>query len=184
MTRRIAVEPLTAAAFAPFGEVIEARGPPTAIINRGKCARHSDLAVLDFAGPNGRAGISLFHAQPYELPLTLEMVERHPLGSQAFLPMSADPFLVVVAENRAEDRAEDGPGDGGGRPGTPLAFLAAPGQGVNYRRGTWHGVLTPLGRPALFAVVDRIGPGDNLEEHWFEQAYVIDALPEHQGAGP
>jgi ureidoglycolate lyase len=159
VSREIFIEPLTAEAFAPFGEVIEARGAPTVMINRGICGRYSDLAALDFT--DGRAGISVFEGQPYALPLTLEMVEQHPLGSQAFLPMSEYPFLVVVAP------------DENGVPGAPRAFLTRPGQGVNYRRGVWHGVLTPLGRKALFAVVDRIGDGGNLEEHWFEKAYVI-----------
>jgi len=141
--------------------VIEAQGAPTVMINRGNCARYSDLAALEFAGEAGRAGISLFEGQPYALPLTLDMMERHPLGSQAFLPMSSDPFLVIVAP------------DAGGRPGKPLAFLSATGQGVNYRRNVWHGVLTPLGRAGTFAVVDRIGSGDNLEEYWFDSPWRV-----------
>lgn len=96
------------------------------------------------------------------MPLTLEMVERHPQGSQAFVPMSHDPFLVVVATNRD------------GVPVEPQAFVTAAGQAINFHRGTWHGVLTPLYAPALFAVVDRIGAGDNLQEHWFETAYIIE----------
>jgi ureidoglycolate lyase len=159
--RRIAAAPLTAAAFAPFGDVLEAAGAPDRVINRGLCGRWHDLAALDFA--DGRAGISLFRAEPRALPLTLTMVERHPAGSQAFLPMTPAPFLVVVAPDR------------GGRPGRPLAYLAAPGQGVNYRRGVWHGVLTPLAPPGLFAVVDRIGVGDDLDEHWFDRPYVVEA---------
>lgn len=96
MDRTIRPEPLTAEAFAPFGEVLEAEGPPDRIINQGLCGRWHDRAALDF-GPGGRAGISVFRAEPRALPLRLEMVERHPLGSQAFIPMSLDPFLVVVA---------------------------------------------------------------------------------------
>ena len=151
MTRTIRTEPLTAATFAPFGEVLEAAGAPDRIINRGLCGRWHDRAVLDFA--DGRAGISVFLAEPRPLPYLLDLLERHPDGSQAFLPMHAHPFLVTVAP------------DAGGRPGTPRAFVTAPGQGINLHRGTWHGVLTPLHAPGLFAVVDRIGPGPNLEEH-------------------
>ncbi|MDH3669082.1 MAG: ureidoglycolate lyase [Paracoccaceae bacterium] len=161
MSRVVRTEPLTAQAFALFGDVIEAAGAPARMINRGNCGRFDDLARLDFAG-EGRPGISVFKAKPYALPLTLEMVERHPLGSQAFLPLSAEPFLVVVAP------------DEGAKPGRPRAFLTAPGQGVNYHRGTWHGVLTPLSGPGLFAVVDRLGDGDNLEEHWFETPYIVE----------
>ncbi|GIX13911.1 MAG: ureidoglycolate lyase [Paracoccaceae bacterium] len=153
--RRITVEALTAGAFASFGDVIEAAGAPDRIINRGMCGRWHDRARLDF-GPDGRAGISIFRAEARRLPLLLDMVERHPLGSQAFIPMTPDPFLVIVAP------------DAGGRPGTPRAFRTAAGQAVNFLRGTWHGVLTPLAPPGLFAVIDRIGPGANLEEHWFD----------------
>ena len=161
--RTVLPAPLEAAAFAPFGEVLEARGAPDRIINEGRCGRHHDRAALDFAG--GRPGISLFDAEPRALPLRLDMVERHPDGSQAFLPMHANPWLVVVAP------------DAGGAPGAPLAFLAAPGQGVNYARGAWHGVLAPLRAPGLFAVVDRIGPGPNLEEHRFDEPWTILAPP-------
>ncbi len=160
MSRTIVARPLTQAAFAPFGDVIEPSGTPDKLINQGRCRRFHDRAALDFA--DGRAGISVFQSDTVSLPLTLEMVERHPDGSQAFLPLGRDPFLVVVAP------------DARGRPGTPLAFLTAPGQGVNYHRGVWHGVLTPLAAPGLFAVVDRIGDGANLEEHWFDAPYVIE----------
>lgn len=157
--RRIATEPLTAEAFHPFGDVLEAAGTPDRLINQGLCGRFHDRARLDFG--DGRAGLSVFDAQPRGLPFRLEMVERHPEGSQAFIPMAQAPFLVVVAP------------DAGGRPGTPAAFLTAPGQGINLLRGTWHGVLTPLEAPGLFAVVDRIGPGANLEEHWFDAPWEV-----------
>ncbi len=159
MTRRVQITPMTAEAFAPYGEVLEAAGPPDKLINQGLCGRHHDLALLDF--DEGRAGISLFDAQPRTLPLTLEMVERHPQGSQAFIPMSHTPFLVIVAPDEK------------GTPGTPLAFMTRAGQAVNYHKGTWHGVLTPLHSPGLFAVVDRIGPGNNLQEHWFDTPYTV-----------
>ena len=160
----IAIERLDAASFAPFGELIELAGAPDAMINRGLCGRHHDLVTLDFVD-GGRAGISLFDGTPYALPHTLDLVERHPLGSQAFLPMSSAPFLVICCEDR------------GGVPVRPRAWLSDGRQGVNYARGTWHGVLTPLARPALFAVVDRIGGrGDNLEEHALEPpVLVVDA---------
>jgi ureidoglycolate lyase len=159
MSRTLTLEPLTAADFAPFGDVLDVSGAPDKIINQGLCGRHHDRATLDFG--DGRAGISLFNAQPRRFPITLDLVERHPEGSQAFLPMSQHPFVVVVAP------------DAGGTPGTPRAFLTEAGQGINFHRGTWHGVLTPIHAPGLFAVVDRIGDGANLEEHWFEAAYEI-----------
>ncbi|WP_208348515.1 ureidoglycolate lyase [Pseudaestuariivita rosea] len=150
----IRVQPLTAKDFAPYGDVLQADGDPDVMINQSLCGRYHDCAGLDFSG--GRAGISIFNAEPRALPLPLEMMERHPLGSQAFIPMTQHPFLVIVAADDA------------GQPADIKAFLTVPGQGVNYHRGTWHGVLTPLHTPGLFAVVDRIGQGENLQEHWFE----------------
>ncbi len=158
--QKIKIHPLTSAAFAPFGDVLALRDAPDKIINQGLCGRHHDLAALDF-GMDARAGISLFDAQPRSLPYQLDMMERHPDGSQAFVPMTAHPFLVIVAP------------DNGGQPGLPLAFRTAAHQGINFHRGTWHGVLTPLAAPGLFAVVDRIGKTPNLEEHWFDTPYLI-----------
>jgi ureidoglycolate lyase len=159
MSRDIVIRLITREDFAPFGDLIDCAGDPDKIINQGQCGRYHDRARLDFA--DGRAGLSLFRANPRKLPLVLDMVERHPEGSQAFVPMCHVPFLVVVAP------------DENGTPGTPLAFVTEPGQAVNYHRGTWHGVLTPLHSPGLFAVVDRIGTGDNLQEHWFADSYRI-----------
>ena len=160
MTLRIKAEPLTAAALAPYGDLMEASGTPEKMINQGKCGRYHDRASLDFS--DGRAGISIFKGEKETLPLVLELVERHPMGSQAFVPMSADSFLVVVAA------------DDSGTPKNPRAFLTAPGQAINFHRGTWHGVLAPLSEPGIFAVIDRIGGGANLEEHWFDQPYIIE----------
>lgn len=159
MSETIRIEPLTAAAFAPFGDIIEVRGAPTKLINQGMCGRYTDIARLDFG--TGRAGISLFDAEARALPYRLELVERHPLGSQAFLPLDGVPFLVCVAL------------DAGGVPGPVRAFLTAPGQGINLLRNTWHGVLAPIGAPGRYAVVDRIGEEPNLQEHWFERPPVV-----------
>lgn len=160
MSRRIVIEPLTPAAFAPFGDVIDCDGAPDKIINQGLCGRFHDRARMDFT--DGRAGISLFRAERRPLPLALDMMERHPDGSQAFIPMSLDGFLVIVAP------------DASGAPDMPRAFQTEPGQAINFHRGTWHGVLTPLAGPGLFAVVDRIGEGPNLEEHWFDAPYTVE----------
>lgn len=160
MTREIRIEPLTAEAFAPFGDMLDASGPPDKMINAGLCGRFHDRAQLDF-GPGGRAGISIFNAEPRSLPYTLNLMERHPDGSQAFLPMTSEAFLVIVAP------------DENGRPGTPRAFKTAPHQGVNFHRNSWHGVLTPLQSPGIFAVVDRIGETPNLEEFLLDPPYVV-----------
>nr|WP_319391641.1 ureidoglycolate lyase [uncultured Cohaesibacter sp.] len=170
---QILIAPLTAEDFAPFGDILEADGSPTKMINQGFCGRYHDLASLDFIvtdGDPGRAGISIFDSEPRTLPYCLDMVERHPLGSQAFLPMSMHAFLVIVAPD------EDG------MPGTPLAFETRPGQGINLHRNVWHGVLTPLHAPGLFAVVDRIGEANNLEEYWFEEPYWVVANPKSKSS--
>ena len=159
----IRIEPISGEAFAPFGDLLDASGTPDKLINQGLCGRHHDRAALDFE--DGAAGISVFDATPRSLPYTLEMVERHPLGSQAFLPMCSHPFLVIVAPDK------------NGAPGKPRAFQTAPHQGINFHKGTWHGVLTPLHAPGLFAVVDRIGAGENLEEHWFSTPYIVTHAP-------
>ena len=160
MTLEVKCQPLTAAGVAPFGDVLDCSGPADKIINAGFCERYHDRATLDF-GPGGRAGLSLFHATPRALPYRLDLLERHPDGSQAFLPMTENPFLVIVAPDDA------------GQPGTPLAFLTAPRQGINLYKGTWHGVLTPLAAPGIFAVIDRIGETDNLQEVLLDPAYAI-----------
>jgi ureidoglycolate lyase len=159
MSRPIRIEVMTADRFAPFGDLIEINGTPDKIINQGQCGRFHDRATLDFS--DGRAGVSLFNANPRKLPYQLDLVERHPEGSQAFIPMTHQPFLVIVAPDDA------------GQPGQPRAFRTQAGQAVNYHRGTWHGVLTPLHGPGLFAVVDRIGAGENLQEHWFDDPYLV-----------
>ena len=156
----IHTEPLTAAAFAPFGDVLDASGG-FRLINDGMCQRHHDRARLDFAaevGPGNRPGISIFNATPRALPYRFDLIERHPEGSQAFLPMTEHPFLVIVAADRAAK---------------PRAFLTNGAQGINLHRGTWHGVLTPLHAPGLFAVVDRIGASPNLEEYRYPHGWTV-----------
>jgi ureidoglycolate lyase len=148
--------PLTADAFAAFGDVLDATGD-FRLINEGMCHRHHDRATLDF-GPEGRAGISIFHAEPRALPYRFDLIERHPQGSQAFIPMTEHPFLVIVAP---DPQAE------------PRAFLTNGAQGINLHRGTWHGVLTPLHAPGIFAVVDRIGTTPNLEEHRYTEPWTV-----------
>lgn len=155
----IRINALTQEAFAPFGDVIELGTVVPTRINQGLCQRFTDLAQLDFA--EGRAGISLFNAELRSLPFTLEMLERHPLGSQCFLPMESSEYLVIVAA------------DEGGKPAKPEAFFAEGWQGINLHRNVWHGVLTPLSGSGLFAVVDRIGSGNNLQEYWLKQPYLV-----------
>ena len=153
--RTIKTEPLAATAFAPFGDVLDATGDYR-LINAGLCLRHHDRAKIDIG--DARPGISIFNAVARKLPYRLDLIERHPEGSQAFLPMTQHPFLVIVAES---------PG------AVPRAFLTNGAQGINLHRGTWHGVLTPLHDPGRFAVVDRIGATPNLEEYRYPQHWTV-----------
>ncbi len=146
-------QPLTADAFAPFGNVIESDGHVPIAINRGMCHRFHDLAEVDVSSNGGRALINLFESQPYALPLALTSFERHSLGSQAFIPLGDTPFLVVVAP----------PGDAI-EPQAVRAFVTNGRQGVNYRKGVWHHSLIVTEGVARFVVVDRGGPGNNCDE--------------------
>jgi ureidoglycolate lyase len=149
------VEPLTSGAFRPFGDVIEARSNAQQfVINEGFATRFHDLAQVDVAQGGGRVGVSIFRAVPRALPLRLSVMERHPLGSQAFVAMSELPFLVVVAPPSETLDV-----------GQIRCFRAEAGQGVNYAAGTWHHPLIALERPSDFLVIDRVeGTGNNLDE--------------------
>ena len=162
---KIAINPLTEEAFSSFGEVIDLAKADNFEINNGMCTRFNDLATVELGGKDARPLVNIFRGKPYELPLNLKMVERHPLGSQAFIPMAKRPFLVIVAP------------DQDGVPGTPQAFLTRPSQGINIGQNVWHGVLTTLGEISDFVVVDRGGRGNNLEEHFFDgDGYLVDFI--------
>ncbi|MFZ2101482.1 MAG: ureidoglycolate lyase [Oricola sp.] len=161
----LAVRPLTKEAFAPFGDVVTTDGAELRLINNGSTERFHDLAKIDVTDGGGRAIVSLFRGQPFAPPVDIAMVERHPLGSQMFFPLGDRPYLAVVAP------------DADGTPGAPLAFLCPPGIGVNYAKNTWHHPLLSLRAVSDFLVVDRDGPGNNLEEHFYaETQFRIDAL--------
>ncbi|TFL18315.1 ureidoglycolate lyase [Jannaschia formosa] len=153
----IRARPITAEGFAPYGTLIAMGAGEARLINEGMCTRWHDLCRPDV---DGDVTISLFDARPRALPYEFDLIERHPKGSQAFLPMTPHPFLVIVA---------DGPG------ATPLAFVTEPHQGVQFARGAWHGVCTPLHAPGLFAVIDRERTADNLEEHRFDTPWRVEA---------
>ncbi|UGX84873.1 ureidoglycolate lyase [Phyllobacterium meliloti] len=161
----VVVQPLTPAAFKPFGDVIETDGAEMRLINNGTTQRFHDLANVNVTGEDARVLINIFRGQAFAPPIDIIMLERHPLGSQAFYPLQNRPFLLVVAEDDA------------GRPGVPVAFLAGGDQGVNYSRNVWHHPLISLEDVSDFLVVDRGGAGDNLEEYFFEGVvYRVEAV--------
>ncbi|MBS0297061.1 MAG: ureidoglycolate lyase [Proteobacteria bacterium] len=154
MTRTLIPRPLTAEAFAPYGEVIEAAAAARQAIpiNYGATMRFHDLARIDVAEGGGEPCVSIFRSQPLPQPIEIKLMERHPLGSQAFIPFGGRPYLVVVAPPGELD------------PDRIEAFLAQPHQGVNYAKGTWHHYSLALEGESDFLVIDRQGPGDNLDE--------------------
>lgn len=149
---RLPVQPLTREAFAPFGQVLAAEGAEHFTINGGNTERFHDLASLE-PGTGGRVIVSIFRGQPRPLPFAVTMMERHPLASQAFMPLDGRPYLVVVALPGAAPQA-----------GELRAFLATGHQGVNYAPGVWHHPLLALGQVSDFLVLDRAGPGPNCDE--------------------
>ena len=150
--RELTPEPLTAEAFAPFGSVIHASDDAVKLdINQGHAVRYDRLAEIDVADEGGAGVISLFRARPLA-ELVLKMFERHPLGSQSFVPLNGGPYLVAVAPAGDFDAA-----------GVRL-FRAEGHQGVHYRKGIWHHFLLALDVESDFLVVDRAGPDDNLDE--------------------
>lgn len=157
-------EPLTAEAFAPFGDVIQIAGYVPRMINEGTCERFDDLAPVDVLASGGRPLISIFKAIPRPLPFEVRVLERHPLSSQAFYPLDGVPFLVVVAE----DSDVDIPWSRRIR-----AFRAEGRQGVSYRRNTWHHALLAIGQTSHFLVVDRGGPGENCDERVVDPAVLV-----------
>ena len=153
--RRLPIEALSAEAFAPFGTVIQLEGARHYPINQGTTERFHALALADTDSPGGRTGISLFRGQGFALPFRLRVMERHPLSSQAFVPIAcarSDRYLVVVAP--AGELQLDG----------LRAFLAEGFQGVQYARGVWHHPLIALDRDSDFLVIDRIADDANCDE--------------------
>jgi ureidoglycolate lyase len=161
MPQSLPIQPLTKSAFAPFGDLIEADPATMRLINGGTTERFHALGHAQVLGEGADVIISLFRGQPRKLPYTVGMMERHPFGSQSFHPLQDRPWLVVVAE------------DEGGKPGIPQVFLASGTQGINYRANTWHHPLMALEEIGDFLVVDRSGPGNNLEEYFYSIPYII-----------
>ncbi|RCL01918.1 MAG: ureidoglycolate lyase [Candidatus Tokpelaia sp. JSC188] len=157
----LAVHPLEKNSFAPFGDIIFADPARMRFINNGTTKRYHDLCQVEIYGKAASILINIFRGTGFSLPLDITMVERHPYGSQAFFPLDQRPFLVVVAQ------------DNNDAPQTPQAFLAQPGQGINYRSNTWHHPLLALDKTTDFLVMDRKGPENNLEEYFYDTTYRI-----------
>lgn len=143
-------EPLTATQFRPFGDVIE-RHRDAKEINYGLTQSCVDLAQLDLHLDEGRPRVSLYHSQPLR-PAIVRCMEHHASGSQMFMPLNGQRYLVVVAPAGKFDAA------------AICVFLAQGNQGVNYHAGVWHHFCLPLTNDAEFLVIDRQGPEEDTEE--------------------
>lgn len=152
----LSIEPLTKRAFAPFGDVVETEGKTPLSINQGYAARYNELATIDVAAEGGQVNISWFVASARPAPIAISLMERHPLGSQMFMPLNGADWLVVVCTDPAISASY-------------RAFAAKGHQGVNYARNCWHHPLLVLKDASAFLVVDRKGDGDNLEEFWLSE---------------
>ena len=150
---RLAIEPLTRTVFAAYGDVIEISGAHHYPINQGYAERFHDLAHIDTSTEAGETIVSVFRGKPRPRPIEIGFVERHPLGSQAFYPLQDRDWLIVVGASDSVPSAA-----------TLRAFRATGRQGINYARNVWHYPLLVLDQESDFLIIDRKGPGNNLEE--------------------
>jgi ureidoglycolate lyase len=162
MHTALIAKPLSAEAFAPFGQVVEVDDHTPEIINDGNTQRFDSLAQVEVLGVNPYAAINIFRAQPRRLPLRITLLERHAFGSQSFQPLSGEPYLVLVANPVERPTPDD-----------LHLFYASPAQGVNYTANTWHHPLLALNSVSDFLVVDRKGDGDNCEDYFFDASITI-----------
>lgn len=163
---RLAPEPLTPEAFRPYGDVLETARVSPRTINQGFAQRFNDLCHVDVATGEGAVNVSLFTANPRPHPIAVELMERHPLGTQAFIPMQDRPWLVLVCDDPLD-------------PSTYRLFAATGRQGVNYARKVWHHPLLVFDPESHFLIVDRKGPGENTEEVWLPRDWKLQAFANH-----
>ena len=155
----VIASPLTKAAFAPFGDVVESDGAEPIEINQGFATRFNRLAGIDVTAGGAPVNISLFDARPRPQPIEIKVMERHPLCSQLFFPLQDKPWLVLVCTDPHDLESY-------------RAFIASGRQGVNYARNVWHHPLLVLGEAERFLIVDRPG-GGNLEEVWLDAPFEL-----------
>ncbi len=154
--------PLTRERFLPYGDVIEATGDTREAMNAARFERFADLCAVD-PGPDGRVCVGVARCRSAtRLPYRFDVVERHPLGSQAFVPLSPLQFVVVVAPPAESVDVND-----------LRAFVTNGRQGVNYRRGTWHMPLIALEAGQEFLVIDRSGETPNCDEHALDESVLL-----------
>ena len=160
--RELRPQPLTRERFLPFGDVIESQATRRAAMNAERFERFDDLCGVD-PGADGRVRVSIARCRiATKLPYRFDLVERHPLGSQAFVPLAPTRFVVVVAPPGEAVEPED-----------LQAFVTNGRQGVNYRPGTWHMPLIAFETGQEFLVIDRGGDAPNCDEHTLDQGVLL-----------
>ena len=162
MTITLKPQPLTIERFAPYGDVIDASLERSSAMNAARFQRFDDLCTVDTAG-GGRTSVSIARCRAATtLPYRFDVVERHPLGSQAFVPLMPCRMIVVVAPPGESVEADD-----------LCAFVTNGRQGINYHRGTWHMPLIAFETGREFLVIDRAGDEPNCEEHCLDEAITL-----------
>jgi len=160
----LVLEPLTAEAFAPFGEVIQRQGVTPESINYGRTQKFADLARIETAEEGGETSVHLYRSQAVTLPFLIERLERHSLGSQAFMPLHQQPFPVIVAPPGGDPEVQ-----------AIRGFITNGEQGINLHKGVWHHYQVSLAGICDYLVIDRKGPHNNCEEWVLDQALMIPA---------
>jgi ureidoglycolate lyase len=162
MTITLVPKPLTSERFAPFGDVIESVVDRTAAMNAERFERFDDLCRLDMSD-DGRVAVSIARCRvATALPYRLDMVERHPLGSQAFVPLGPSRMIVVVAPPEESVEASD-----------LCAFVTNGRQGINYLRGTWHMPLIAFESGQEFLIIDRAADQPNCDMHSLDEPVML-----------
>tara|TARA_B100000029_G_scaffold435902_1_gene450200 strand:- start:642 stop:1136 length:495 start_codon:yes stop_codon:yes gene_type:complete len=147
--------------FAQYGDLITSDDISPININAGYAKRFDDLANLDTSNDGGKTIISIFSALKRKFPMKIDMMEKHPLGSQAFIPMKETTFLTFVAPQGESPKIDK-----------IQSFIVPPKNGINYKPGTWHFPLIST-EDTNFLVIDRKGNGENLIIHKFEKENII-----------
>ena len=160
---KLIVEPkaVTKENFFKFGDVITTENINPIEINNGYAKRFDEIAKLDTSNENGQTTISIFSALKRSFPMKVDMMEKHPLGSQAFIPMKETTFLTFVAPEGEKPNLEK-----------IESFIVPKGKGVNYKAGVWHFPLIST-EDMDFLVIDRKGSGDNLVIENLEKEEII-----------
>ena len=157
----ICLQELTGEAFLPFGDVLETDGVTPQLINQGQTQKFADLADISLR-QGGRAQLSIYRSNVIELPFQIHTMERHPLGNQVFYPLHDRPFPIIVALPGKLPASE-----------SIRAFLSNGRQGVNIHPGVWHHYQLTLEQRSDYIVFDQAGPGENCDEHRFEQEIIL-----------